>query len=114
MHKIYKKLFPNTGLEFNEAGTTQGLRNLTTLTKVKNFHKHFYRPENIMLTITGAVDIDHLFEALKETEEKILKQRAGMTVKPFDRPWIKAMKRIDLKKDFYSEIEFPSNTEVTG
>ena len=40
--------------------------------QVRDYHKEFYRPENLCLIITGQVEPEQVFAALKPFEEKIL------------------------------------------
>ena len=36
----------------------------TSMSKVRDYHKDFYRPENLLLTITGRIDEKQLFETV--------------------------------------------------
>lgn len=36
----------------------------TCKSKVRDYHKDFYRPENLLLTITGRIDEKQLFETV--------------------------------------------------
>ena len=36
----------------------------TSMSKVREYHKDFYRPENLLLTITGRIDEKQLFETV--------------------------------------------------
>jgi len=38
---------------------------------VKNYHKDFYRPDNLCLIITGKVEAEDVFKAIKPFEEKV-------------------------------------------
>ena len=40
--------------------------------QVCDYHKEFYRPENLCLIITGQVEPEQVFAALQPFEEKIL------------------------------------------
>jgi Zn-dependent M16 (insulinase) family peptidase len=40
--------------------------------QVRNYHKEFYRPENLTLIIAGQVKPDEIFQALAPVEEKII------------------------------------------
>lgn len=44
----------------------------TNNTKVKEYHKQFYRPENLFVIITGNVNHVDVFKALKPVEDKII------------------------------------------
>ena len=42
---------------------------------MRAYHKKFYRPENLILTITGRIDEQQLFQTVRPIEEKILRKR---------------------------------------
>ena len=48
------------------------MRESTTIEKVRAYHKEYYRPENLLLTITGRIDEQQLFESIRHIEEKVL------------------------------------------
>ena len=50
------------------------LRTSTSNEKVRDYHKEFYRPENLCLVITGQVDHEAVFKVLEPFEEKIEKK----------------------------------------
>ena len=37
---------------------------IISMSKVRDYHKDFYRPENLLLTITGRIDEKQLFETV--------------------------------------------------
>lgn len=55
-----------------ETGALVNLRESTSNEKVRNYHKEYYRPENLTIIITGQVKHLEVFKALQEIEEKIL------------------------------------------
>lgn len=64
-------------LHFNElfkkfSGHLQNLRESTSNDKVRNYHKEFYRPENLIVIIAGQVKHGDVFKVLQPLEEKIL------------------------------------------
>jgi len=112
--ELAKKLYPNSGYNVETGGYLQNLRNSTNIAKVRNYHKKFYQPENLVLTITGRINEQDLFETLRATEEKILRKRAVTPIEPFERPWQTPLNKLDLKEDLVFEIEYPSDDETTG
>ena len=44
--------------------------------KVVDYHKEFYRPENLCLVITGQIKPEDVFTALKPLEDKIVNKVA--------------------------------------
>lgn len=47
------------------------LRTTTSNEKVRNYHRDFYRPDNLCLIITGKVAPEEVFKALEPFEQKI-------------------------------------------
>ena len=50
------------------------LRDSTSNEKVRNYHRDYYRPDNLCLVITGQVDPEAVFKVLEPFEEKIQKK----------------------------------------
>ena len=111
---INNRMYPNTGYEFPAAGKLQNLRNSTTIEQVQNFHKLYYHPENIVLTMTGPVDVVRLLTAFKKSEEHFLKRRDKKAPKQFQHPWLTKLEKIYLDEDEVSEVVYPSDDETTG
>jgi len=40
--------------------------------QVRDYHRSFYRPDNLSLIVVGQVEADQLFEALVHFEDKIV------------------------------------------
>ena len=72
------------------------------------------RPENLVLTITGKMDEQDLFETLRKTEEKVLRKRHVQGCDDFIRPWQTPLKKLNLKEDLIYEIDYPSEDETLG
>ena len=113
-YALLRKLYPNSGYQVETGGYLRNLRNSTTIAKIKEYHKKFYRPENLVLTITGTIDEEELFEALMGTEEKVISRRKVEIPEPFQRPWQTPLEMVDVDKDPISYVEYPSDDENTG
>ena len=111
---MMKYLYPGTGYNWNPKGKRKNLRESSTLAKVKKFHKAFYRPENLVLIITGKIKRKLLFKKLNEIEESILKKRLKCPIKPFHNPWHKPLKKPDIKKTILKKMTFFSKNETKG
>ncbi|VEN34485.1 unnamed protein product, partial [Callosobruchus maculatus] len=74
MHlELARHIYPGKcGYSSETGGMTQNLRESTNSTKVRDFHKKFYRPENLKLVITGQIKHEDVFKALEKLEEKII------------------------------------------
>ena len=110
---IKKLLYPgDSGYYALTGGGLKNLRTSTNIQKVRNYHKKFYRAENLVLTITGSIDPHQIFKAVTSIEEKILgKKSLNQTL--FEGPWQKPLQPI---KDKGNRIEhkFPSDDESKG
>ena len=111
---LAQKLYPSSGYQAETGGYLHNLRTSTSIAKVREYHKKFYRPENLVLTITGRIDEEELFETLKATEEKVLSKREVLPPDDYQRPWQTPLEKIHLEKDLIFEIEYPSDDETTG
>jgi Zn-dependent M16 (insulinase) family peptidase len=112
--ELAQRLYPNSGYKVETGGYLRNLRNSTNIAKVRDYHKKYYRPENLVLTITGRIDEQELFERLRKTEEKVLRKRAEQELESFERPWQTPLEKINLTEDLVFEIEYPSDDETTG
>jgi len=108
------RLYPDSGYKSETGGYLANLRTSTNIEKVRQYHEQYYRPENLMLTITGRIDEQELFDTLRKTEEKILRKRALKAPVEFERPWQKPLKNIDLSEDLIVNIDYPSDDESIG
>ena len=109
-----QKIYPNSGYQVEIGGYLQNLRNSTTIAKIREYHRKLYRPENLVLSITGTIEEEELFEALMGTEEKVKNRRDVEIQEPFQHPWQRPLEIINLDKDLISEVEYPSDDESTG
>ena len=111
---LARQLYPNSGYHSETGGYLQNLRNSTSISKVREYHRKYYRTENLVLTITGRIDQEKLFETLRKTEEKVIKKREAQPSEPFQRPWQTPLEKINLKEDLVFDIEYPSDDETVG
>ncbi len=62
----------------------KNLRESTTNEKVINYHKAYYRPENLALIITGIIKPEQVFKALEGVQNKI---KSKGLLPDYSRPW---------------------------
>merc|ERR1719341_2178362 len=108
------RLYPESGYRSETGGYLENLRSSTSIAKVRRYHQQFYRPENLVLTITGRIDEQELFDTLRKTEEKVLRKRSLKDPIEFQRPWQKPLKKMNLTEDLIVEIDYPSDDETIG
>lgn len=67
-----RALYPGQcGYSSETGGIMKNLRESTSSTKVRNYHKEYYRPENLKVIITGQVKPADVFRSLEKLENKI-------------------------------------------
>ncbi len=106
-----REVYPgNSSYEMQTGGALKNLRESTTIEKVRNYHKAFYRPENTYITVTGPIEPEDIFKALEPVEQKLIKKKSDLPefVKPF------MTKYDDIKKNIDKKIQFPSDDEELG
>ncbi|CAH1183590.1 unnamed protein product [Phaedon cochleariae] len=112
MHlNVARNIYPGKcGYSSETGGIMKNLRESTTNTKVKNYHKDLYRPENLKVIITGQVKPEDVFEALKNLEEKLISRG---NQEPFQRPWQNPVPPLtEGSKDLV--IKYPADEETNG
>ena len=111
---IERNLYPSSGYSVQTGGSLENLRTSTSNLKIKHFHEHFYRPENLVLIITGNIKSQNIFDALEKVEDKILKNREEEPVSSFSRPWQTYLPALDLKEDLIKDQIYASDDETEG
>ena len=78
--------------------------------KVRKYHRQFYRPENLLLTITGRIEEDQLFEAIRHIEEKVVRKRAATeNITEYERPWSEELQPTGFQENHVFEHVFPDD-----
>ena len=105
---LKKKLYPgDSGYYALTGGKLENMRNSTTIEKVREYHKKYYRPENLLLTITGRIDEEQLFDVIRPIEEKVLNKRSVESVEDYERPWSQELQETGYDENFIFQHEFP-------
>ncbi|KAI4464378.1 presequence protease [Holotrichia oblita] len=105
-----RKMYPGKcGYSSETGGIMKNLRETCNNTKVRNYHKEFYRPENLKVIITGQVKPEDVFKALEPLEIKIMsKGDRGR----FARPWQNPCPPVEKSENII--IKYPSDDESNG
>jgi len=112
---LKEKLYPgNSGYYAQTGGNLENIRTSTTIEKVRAYHKKFYRPENLLLTITGRIDEKQLFDMVRPIEEKILAKRAKEEPEPYSRHWHQELNPTGYEKNHVFSMEYPDDDESKG
>jgi Zn-dependent M16 (insulinase) family peptidase len=88
----------------------KNLRSLSAET-IRQYHRDFYRPENLCLIITGKVDHAHLLATLDKFEEKIV---AKGPLPSHSRPWVASPPLKPITKSIETVVDFPDDDESIG
>lgn len=107
---LLQAMYPEpSGYRSETGGIMKNLRESTTNEKIRNYHRTFYRPENLNIIITGQVELEKVFAAIEPIERKIiLKGDRG----PYNRPWQSPVPPLENSVD--QLVQYPSDTEDTG
>ncbi|CAH0404705.1 unnamed protein product [Chilo suppressalis] len=109
--RLLRTMYPNSGYSMETGGIMENLRVSTDNTKVRNFHKKFYRPENVTIILTGQIAADDVFKALATVEDDIISKREKEPLAEWVKPW----QTIPPPPNYgeYKE-EWPADTEDCG
>jgi len=117
---LKEKLYPgNSGYYAQTGGNLVNLRNSTTIEKVRAYHRKFYRPENMLLTITGRIDEKQLFNIVRPIEEKLLKKQSIIDTFSLDDPsvngpWHAPLQPTGFNDNHVFSHEYPDDDESKG
>ncbi|XP_041971152.1 uncharacterized protein C05D11.1-like [Aricia agestis] len=85
--KLQRAMYPNNGYSSETGGIMKNLRESTTNKKVRDFHKKFYRAENLTIILTGQIEAKDVFEALKTVEDDIIAKKNAEPQEDWVKPW---------------------------
>ncbi|XP_044726839.1 uncharacterized protein C05D11.1-like [Chrysoperla carnea] len=108
--ELSREMYPgHCGYKSQIGGIMKNLRESTTNEKCKDFHKQYYRPDNLVVIITGPVNHLDVFKSIEIIEQKIL---ARGPLDAFERPWQNEVPA--LTKSVSKEIKYPCDEETNG
>ena len=98
---------PKCGYRSETGGRLEELRDITAQ-RIRDYHKAYYRADNLAVLVTGQVPIKALLESLRPTVESC----KALNLKPFPQPF---GEKVQLpKENIKKEIEFPGEDEDKG
>lgn len=108
---LQRALYPSPlcGYRYRTGGLLKNIRTSTNNEKVRNFHKRFYRPENLAVVVVGVVDEEKFFNVLSSFEEKVISKGLSSS---FKRPWQTPVDA--LTSSSILKVSFPSDEEDEG
>ncbi|CAK1549762.1 unnamed protein product [Leptosia nina] len=109
--RLQRAMYPDSGYSSETGGIMKNLRESTNNTKVRDFHKKFYRPENLTIILTGQIEAEDVFKALSIVEDDIIAQREKAANEEWIKPWqtIPPPPRYGVLKE-----QWPADTEDCG
>lgn len=106
-------LYPEgNGYRYDTGGLLERLRELK-VDRVREFHKAMYKPRNLCLILTGAVDHKELLQILDRFEDTIMSDVPSLDA-PFTRPWVESVPTPAIAKTIVKTVEYPDKDESTG
>ncbi|KAI8327052.1 Metalloenzyme, LuxS/M16 peptidase-like protein [Choanephora cucurbitarum] len=109
--RMKRMLHPEScGYRYETGGLMERLRELS-VEKIRNYHKSYYRPDNLCLIVTGQVNKESLLKALEPVEESILKKGE---LPAMQRPWVETGNFPNLKENLTETVLFADEDESMG
>ncbi|XP_015601715.1 uncharacterized protein C05D11.1 [Cephus cinctus] len=107
---LWRAMYPgHCGYKSYTGGALKNLRESTNNEKVRNYHKEFYRTENLTVIIAGQVKHADVFKALHPIEAKVMSKGSKG---PFTRPWQNPVPPLTESVDL--DIHYPCDDEDNG
>lgn len=115
--ELLRSLYPGKcGYKSQTGGLLKNLRESTSNTKVRDYHEKFYRANNLCVVVTGSVQPEQVFAAVKSIEDKVAakeNERISQGVpKNSERPWQSPVEPLNESK--HKKILYPSDTNEDG
>ncbi|KAG0050248.1 hypothetical protein BGZ83_004990 [Gryganskiella cystojenkinii] len=109
--KRQRLMYPeSSGYRYETGGLMLNLRSLKA-EKIRQYHRDYYRPDNLCLIVSGIVDHDKLLAALGPVEERIISKGP---LPPMKRPWVDSPQAPLMSKTTKTTVTFPSEDEDMG
>lgn len=109
--ELMRAMYPgDCGYKSVTGGIMHNLRTSTTNEKVRDYHKKYYRPENLYLIVVGNIKPSQILDALKPFEERILSK--GSRQDDFIRPWQAPV--LPLSSSIDINVPYPNDEEDNG
>ncbi|GJJ78971.1 presequence protease [Entomortierella parvispora] len=100
----------SSGYRYETGGLMLNLRSLEA-EKIRQYHRDYYRPDNLCLIISGVVDHGKLLAALGPVEERIISKGP---LPPMKRPWVDSPQAPLMSETTKTIVTFPSEDEDMG
>ncbi|KAI1310239.1 hypothetical protein EDD11_003855 [Mortierella claussenii] len=100
----------SSGYRYETGGLMSNLR-LLKAEKIRQYHRDYYRPDNLCLIISGRIEHKKLLDALAPVEERIISKGPLLAMK---RPWVDSPQAPLMSETTKVIVTFPSEDEDMG
>ncbi|KAJ8726234.1 hypothetical protein PYW07_000932 [Mythimna separata] len=109
--QLLRAMYPESGYSAETGGIMKNLRESTDNTKVRDFHKKFYRAENLTIILTGQIEAQDVFDALTTVEDDIIAKKNSDPQEEWVKPW----QTIPPTPNYGElKVQWPADTEDCG
>lgn len=109
--KIQQTMYPAPcGYRQETGGIMKDLRALTSA-QVRDYHRDYYRPDNLTIVVTGQVSESKLLKAVEPIERKIIEKGVRRMAQ---RPWLDSLAPAPFENKVVRIENFPDEQEVNG
>ncbi|GAA5808872.1 hypothetical protein MFLAVUS_002271 [Mucor flavus] len=109
-HLIYPK---ESGYQNEAGGLMENLRSLK-IESIRQYHNQFYKPDNLVIVITGKLDQVHLLSTLEQIDKAILDRHHFSLPCAIKKPWMPTPHIPDLQSNHTETIYFPGEENSMG
>lgn len=103
---LQRLLYPESGYAYETGGLVDSLRQLTA-DEVRNYHRDYYRSDNLCLVLVGSIPQDKLMASLNEIDATLLKD----VKRNLSRPWVDSKPAKSFTASVHKDIQFPDEEE---
>ena len=108
-HATQAAVFLNDcGYKWETGGIMENLRTSCSNEKVRDYHKKFYRPENLDIIICGEISIDQVLNSVLSVDDRAAEAKYG----PYERPWTGEVKLFETYST--TDVLFPAKDVDNG
>uniref|UniRef100_A0A7S4B5T8 Peptidase M16C associated domain-containing protein n=1 Tax=Chrysotila carterae TaxID=13221 RepID=A0A7S4B5T8_CHRCT len=119
---VMELLYPKGGYSAETGGKMANLRKLTN-EQVRRYHAQFYRPDNMMIVVSGTAGEAEFLSSLEAVEKRVL-EKGGERTRRTPRPWAGHVASMETETEGVlldsgmrgkpKQVLFPSEDESTG
>ncbi|KAI9478470.1 MAG: Metalloenzyme, LuxS/M16 peptidase-like protein [Benjaminiella poitrasii] len=108
--RLQQLVYPQeSGYQYEAGGLIENLRTLE-IESIRQYHRQFYRPDNLLIVVTGKIDQVDFLSTLEQIDKSILERQHACIHKnnlTFKKTWIPAPYIPDLEHNHVETIYFP-------